>query len=222
MTYKTNAGCVVTVQSTVIIGAGRQGRNVLEILLSNGEAAVSGFLDDTMEPGSNVHGVPVLGGLRKLEDSSFVRSHSWIIAIGNIPARAALFERLKKYDAQFVNAVHPLAWVSEHATVGSGVYVAAFARLYSDCQVGDCAIIEGGVSVGVDTKVGRGCLIGPGAHFLGGSSLGERSLLGAGAVICNDIAVGAECSIGANSVVARPLADGSRAFGAPAQAVASP
>jgi sugar O-acyltransferase (sialic acid O-acetyltransferase NeuD family) len=202
----------------IIIGGGRHGRNVLELLRYEPAAQrVAGFLDDVKALGTKIDGVPVLGGLNMLEAQGFVSSHRWHVAIGDPDASFKISTQLAERGARFVNAVHPASVVSASATIGQGIYLAAFVRIMPGSCVEDWGLFEAGSIIGTETFVGAGCRMGPGARLLGGAKLGSRTFAGAGSVICNDVNVGDDCRIGANAVVRFDVPNSSNAYGVPAE-----
>lgn len=205
----------------IVVGAGRQGRNVAEIFAGDqGVTPMAGFLDDTKVIGDIVDEAPVLGNIAKIDDAAFVATHRWHVAIGDCQARFDIAARLDAQGARFVSAFHSASVISGTAQIGRGLYVAAFARIMTGSMVGDWCLIESGTLLGTDTRSGAACLLGPGCRMLGGASLGNRTLAGAGAVILNDVGVGSDCLIGANAVVRHDVPDSSKVFGIPATAAA--
>jgi sugar O-acyltransferase (sialic acid O-acetyltransferase NeuD family) len=202
----------------VIVGAGRQGRNIAETL-ENAEATapVAGFLDDTKPAGSTILGVRVLAGFSAMHDKTFVHDHGWIVAIGDNLVRSELCRALADAGATFVSAVHPTAQLSRTAALGRGVFVGPLCSVGTGSTIGDWAVLEGHTRIGVDVRVAEGAFFGPGVILTGGSSVGARSFLGAGTTLCNDVSVGADCVVGANSLVTRDLPDGATACGTPAR-----
>ena len=203
-------------KSIVIVGAGRQGRNILEICRVS-DRAVAGFLDDTKAPNALINDVPVIGGLELLDDREFIGAQRWIVGIGDNSARARLSGKIRDNGGELVTVVHPSCSVAASAHVGEGVYINAFTKLLANCHVSDFCLIEGPSSIGCDTFVGAACLFGPGAQLLGGAQVGDHCLVGAGAIICEDRRVGSGCRIGAGSVVLNDIPDNTSAFGAPAK-----
>lgn len=204
----------------VIVGAGRQGRNVLDVFhLDLTQNPVAGFLDDTKEPDAKIDGFPVLGALERMQDSGFVSAYRWIIAIGACQPRYEIAKRLDAMGAEFASAVHPTVLISRSARLGRGIYMGGYSRALSNCQIGDWCIVEGFASIGADVEIGLGCLVGPGCQTTGGSKAGDRTLLGAGSVLANDISVGDDCTIGANAAVVRDIPNDSKAYGVPARII---
>jgi sugar O-acyltransferase (sialic acid O-acetyltransferase NeuD family) len=202
----------------VIVGAGRQGRNIAEILEgAEAPGPVAGFLDDTKAIGEKIFGHPVLNGFAALRDPRFVLDHAWIVAIGDNWIRRDLYRALADADAAIVSAVHRTAAISRGAILGRGLFIGPLSSVGAETKIGDWSVLEAHVRVGVDVRIGEAAFLGPGAITTGGSSVGANSFLGAGTIVNNNTSVGADCIIGANSVVTRDLPDGTSAYGAPAR-----
>jgi len=201
----------------IIVGAGRQGRNILEICRVTARA-VAGFLDDTKDAGFLVNEVPVIGGLRMLDEKVTLRDYTWIVGIGHNEARMSISKQIRDTGGELVSIIHPSCSVAGTARLGTGVYANAFTKFLPNCRVSDFALIEGPSSIGCDTFVGESCLFGPGVQLLGGAQVGDRSLIGAGTIVCEDRTVGIACRIGAGSIVLHDVPDNTFAFGAPAKA----
>jgi sugar O-acyltransferase (sialic acid O-acetyltransferase NeuD family) len=204
----------------VIVGAGRQGRNVADILAAEAtRPPVAGYLDDTKDAGTIVERHAVLGPFAWMDDPGFVARHAWMVALGDNLARQDISRRLAARGADFINAIHPTAVVSEFASLGRGVFVNTFSRVGGGARLGDWSLIEGLTWVGVDVEFEEAARCGPGCVIAGPSVIGARTFLGAGAVVSNNIRVGSDCIVGANAAVVRDLADGVRAYGVPARPV---
>jgi UDP-perosamine 4-acetyltransferase len=207
-------------KQVVIVGAGRQGRNVAEILAASpATLPIAGFLDDGKPFGEVVVGWPVLGGLDRMDEPGFIDHHAWFVAIGANELRARIGGRLKDAGATIVNAIHANTDVSPYAEIGVGVYVAPFGRIGSGSRVGDWALVEMGSLVGCDARVGRAASLGPSSILTGGASVGDLTAVGAGSVVVNDVHVGSGCVLAAGSVVVDEVPDGTRVQGVPARAV---
>lgn len=205
----------------VIVGAGRQGRNVTEILAEQKTPHdIAGFLDDTKQIRETIVGVPVLGGFDLLEDRSFVSEHRWFVALGDNRVRRRIGLGLLEFGGELVNAIHPQTSISSFARIGRGVYIAPYSRVGSNSDIQDFALIEASAHIGCDIVLGHSAFVGPGGVLTGGSAVGVLSFVGANAVISNNISVGDACIIGANAVVVRDIPSHTRAQGVPARRVA--
>jgi len=202
----------------VIVGAGRQGRNIAEILeQTETSALLTGFLDDTKPAGSTILGYPVIAGFARMREPAFVRDHSWIVSLGDNLSRSELCHSLADAGADFVNAIHPSVQISRSAIIGRGVFIGAFSIVLTGGVIGDWVAIDVHTVVGSDLRIGEAAFIGPGSTLTGGSSVGARAFLGAGTTVSNNVVIGADCVVGANSLVLRDVPDGASASGIPAQ-----
>lgn len=202
------------------MGAGRHGRNVLEILrFHSDQHPVAGFIDDTRTIGEMVLGCPVLGGFDQMADGAFVARHAWFVALGDNAIRQQIGRRLQCAGATVINATHPTADISRYCEIGSGVYVSSFVRIASCSRVEDWALLEAYSLVGCDAFVGDAASLGSTCVLTGGSAIGALSMLGAGTVVSNNVRVGSACVVGANAAVVRDIPDGVRAQGVPARVV---
>jgi sugar O-acyltransferase (sialic acid O-acetyltransferase NeuD family) len=200
----------------VIVGAGRQGRNVADVLEAQTKK-IAGYLDDTKPKGVLVFDYPVLDGLSAIEDRAFVLDYAWIVAIGDNYVRDNLYRKLDGLGATFVNAIHPSAQISRGANLGRGLFIAACTVAHTGSIIGDWALVGGHAFFGVDARVSEAAFIGNGVILSAGASVGARSFLGSGAILSNDASVGADCVVGAGSLVMKELADGTTAYGIPAR-----
>lgn len=203
----------------VIVGAGGFGREVLQyahdaMRLQPGYT-VKGFLDDDPSDLAALGlDLPVLGGTHHYD---FEPSDRALIAVGEPSLRLAMAARLEDSGARFVTLVHPLAYVSEAATLGAGCIVAPFASVGAHAQLGDHSVLTFYASVGHDARIGRGCGFSPHAVANGGAVLGDGVFLGAYAVVNPTRTVGSGSKVAAGAVVYHPVPSDVLAVGNPAR-----
>lgn len=203
----------------VLIGAGGFGREVRQYARDAARAQpgyfVKGFLDD-VPPDLEALGVPepVLGDT---DSYAFEENDRALIAIGDPAVRLELAERLERRGVKFVTLVHPLAYVSESATLGTGCIVAPFASIGAHAQMGDHSVLTFYASIGHDARVGRCCGFSPHAVTNGASRLGDGVFLGAYAVVNPRQSVGAGSKVAAGAVVYHAIPSGVLAVGNPAK-----
>lgn len=213
-------------KSLIILGAAGNAYDVVDIV----EASVStekswkivGFLDDDRPIGGEHIGFPILGALRQAPE---FKDHFFLSAIHN----ERLYFRAAEIIAdtglaldRFATLVHPGAYVSSHARLGPGVYVAFGAS------------VAGGVTIGSHSSVGPGCIIGhgtvidnhvvlaPGCIISGGVHVEESTYVGTGAFIRQNLRVGAGSLIGMGAVVTRNVERGTTVIGNPARPLMRP
>ena len=199
----------------IILGAGRQGRNILDVCFDL-EIPVAGFLDDTKQVGSDVNGVRVLGELDKWRDLDSESGYQYIVGIGWNKARREISARIESAGGSLATVIHPSCQISRFASIGAGVFVNAFSRIMANAEVHRYCLIEGHSTLGADTVVGEGVGVGPGVTLTGGAQVGAGTFLGSGAVILGGARVGTESVIAANATVIRDIPDRVLAAGTPA------
>jgi sugar O-acyltransferase (sialic acid O-acetyltransferase NeuD family) len=196
----------VVKQELVIVGAGGHGRVCLDIALLTG-MQVRGFIDGGRPAGEDVHGVPILGGDKLVEDAEFRRNAVFFIGIGNQKIRPRLIAGLEKHDASFTTLIHPSAVVSPRSEIGEGTLVNAGVVVNTDSVVGRHCVLNTSCSVDHDCVVGDGAQVCPGATLAGGVTCGAGSYIGSGAVVLPYFKIGAGAVVGAGSSITEDVAD---------------
>jgi sugar O-acyltransferase (sialic acid O-acetyltransferase NeuD family) len=205
----------------LILGAGAQGRAILDILRSAGRYKRIGFIDDDEHlRGIQVNGVPVLGDLAyALREAN--GSVGMIIALGNPVVRLKLAEKVRSHSIALLNAVHPSAVVMPSAIVGEGNMIAANAVIGSNARIGHNTIINTAAVVEHDCVLDHGVSVSAGVQVCGRVTMGSKAFAGTGAIILPRISVGAEAVIAAGSVVTHDVPEKVLVRGAPARVVES-
>ncbi len=202
----------------LIVGAGAQGRVILDILRAQGRHDSFAFVDDNPELRSRlVNGAPIECGLA--EALAAARDCEMIVALGNPDRRIELARRIRDAGVPLLNAIHPSAVVTASAILGRGIVVGATAVINSNAQVADNVVVNTGAVVEHDCWVAEGAAVGPGAHLGGRVVLGRCAFVGTGAILNSRVAVGERSIIGAGAVVIRSLPDRVLALGVPARVV---
>lgn len=196
----------------VIIGAGEQGRVILEYLGNFPKYRVIGFLDDNQR--GNICGLPILGGIKK---AKFNGDYSYIAALGDNHLRAEIIEKLKKEQIELISIIHPTAIVSKTAGIGKGVIIGVGAVICNNVKIGDGVIVDTGSIIEHDSILEDYANISPGSVLVSGNHIGEYTWIGAHATVNEDVKIGKNCIIGACSLVSKEVADNSLAFGVPAE-----
>jgi len=151
----------------------------------------------------------------ELAPNTMVYGHSWHVAIGNNKARLGLIQRYYSALPQLVSVIHPLAAVSNLATIGQGCFIAAKAIIAVDTVVGQGCIINHGAVVDHDCQLDACVHIAPNATLGGNVSIGHASLIGAGAVILPGVKVGENVTVGAGTVVTADVPNNQTIVGVP-------
>jgi FlaA1/EpsC-like NDP-sugar epimerase len=109
----------------LIIGAGGHGRSVAEDAELSGAFEVVGFLDDALPVGKALLNGPVLGaisGLSSLDHLDRYRAEceQAIVAVGGNAVREKITQQLVDAGFDIATVIHPRAFMSPSAVVGSG------------------------------------------------------------------------------------------------------
>ncbi|WP_317447104.1 NeuD/PglB/VioB family sugar acetyltransferase [Streptomyces collinus] len=193
----------------LIIGAGGFARETAQAVRDAGVTKLLGHVDDnTALHGTEVDGVPVLGGCDLVHDLPGARV---VICVGNprdYAARARLVRRLGLPADRYATVLHPTAAVSSSSEVGPGSVLLAHCVLTAAVRVGahvavmphavlthddvveDCATLAAGVRLGGGARLGRGAYVGSGALVREGTTVGAWSLVGMGSTVLGDIPPG--------------------------------
>lgn len=203
----------------VIIGAGGHGREVAEILRTQAETDLIGFVDDNREiSGKEFDGVRVLGDWSWFEGVDRAEI-AVVFAVGSPESCRRLTQRAESLGLGIASAVSPLAHVSQFAKVGLGVTVFPRAVINTGAGIESYVILNVAVTVSHDTKIGRYSNINPGAHLAGNVTVGEGCYIGMGANVIQGRTIGAWSVIGAGAVVTRDVPACVVAAGVPAKIV---
>lgn len=205
----------------LILGAGGHAKVVAETAIASAHFSEVAFLDDRCngpDPLPSVLGFPVLGPLAlALEPAQREQFAAASVAFGNAIARLNWIEKLDAAGYALPVLIHPSAWVSPSAQLGSGSVVFAQAALQALASIGAGSILNTGCSVDHDAQLAGGVHICPGARLAGEVQVGSRSWIGIGASVIQQVRIGADVTVGAGAAVVRDLPDGVTAVGVPAR-----
>jgi sugar O-acyltransferase (sialic acid O-acetyltransferase NeuD family) len=205
--------------NVVILGAGGQGKVVLEILRAQKQYTPVGFLDaDPSLTGTNVHDLPVLGPVNAMLPQLGKRKvRGAIVAIGDNRTRLSYADLLREHGLELISAIHPSAVVSPTARLGVNTVLCAGAVVCTDARIGDSVIINTAAVVDHECEIGDGAHIAPGALLAGRVRIGRGAFVGLGAKILPCLSVGEHAMIGAGAVAIRDVAAGATVVGVPAR-----
>lgn len=186
-----------------IYGTGGSGREVFE--LSSSLNAMSNrwekllFLDDFTED-TELYGAPILS-FERMRSLYIPGQIEVIIAVGEPGSRELLYSKVVNDGYDLATIIHPDAFVSPSAKLGSGVFVKMQSIISADAIVEDNVFIQANVIVGHDVRVGKHTQISAYSHIAGHASLGERNYLGVRASIREECSVGDDVVIAMGAVV---------------------
>lgn len=179
---------------------------------------IVGFLDDDLDAPLGRAPSPVLY-VGKIAELARVADRPWILAVGHIPFRGQLIDRLAQMEIALAarTVVHPTAIVSPSARIGRGVFIGPGAIVNARALIMDHAIINTGAIVEHECTVGFNTHIAPGAVLAGRVRVGAHTLIGVGSRILPNLSIGDRAIVGAGSVVTKSVVDEQTVVGVPAK-----
>jgi sugar O-acyltransferase (sialic acid O-acetyltransferase NeuD family) len=185
----------------LIIGAGGHGASLAEAAELSGAFDVVGFLDDALPVGETVLNSTVLGSISGLSNGDsleryLVACDQAIVAVGNNSVREMLARQLADAGFSMATIIHPRAFVSPSAVVGSGSSVMAGAIVGTAARLGLGSIVNCGAVVDHHARVEDYGHLGVNACMAGGSLLGRGTWMQAGAALGYGVEIPAGISLG--------------------------
>ena len=206
----TPAAHKIDPKAVVIYGGGGHCKSLIELIEAEAKYRVTGILDDHLEPGSKVLGVPVLGSgdfLTRLKAQGVGMCINAVGGIGDIVPRLRIYQKIKAAGLNVPSVVHPRAYVEKSAQMMGGEQVFFNAYIGSDVSVGFGCIVNTGAILSHDCVLGDYVNISPGSILAGAVTVGERSLIGMGVTINLGVKIGSGVRIGNSAVIKSDVPD---------------
>jgi sugar O-acyltransferase (sialic acid O-acetyltransferase NeuD family) len=191
-------------EDVLVYGGGGHGKAVIDLLRSVGKFCPVAVLDDGIPAGTDILGVPVMGGVGALGEQ-YARGLRLAVnaigGIGRVDVRLQVFSLLQEAGFQFPTLVHPSAVLEPSSTLEDGVQVLALTYISSACRIGFGSVINAGVVVSHDCSIGRVVNLSPGALLAGGVTIEDYAQVGMGATINLNLTVGSRARVGNGATV---------------------
>ncbi len=212
---------------TIILGCGSQARYVIEALierhqLDNNSAKPEIILIDIETDkmvGESVNGFKVLFNMEKLIREQQLLDNHFVIAHGKNKLKEKLVNQLRKYNIEYSAVIHPRAYISQYATIGSGSIINSGAMISPDAEIKSHCIIHSGSVIEHDCVIDDYTNIAPGVILAGRVHVGKRSYLYSGATVIPGVNIGNDVIVGAGAVVLNDIPDGKTVMGVPAKEI---
>lgn len=201
----------------IIIGQGGHSKVIQDIVLSNENMKVFGFLDDKFKTFSYENGMYIGPVKSALELVKNVEDIKFVIGIGQNRIREKIVEALALEEKHYVSLVHSTACISPRAQIGHGTVIMAHAVINADVKIGNHAIINTGAIIEHDCIVADFAHISPNATLTGTVRIGQGAHIGAGATIIPTVKIGEWSVIGAGATVINHIPAHCTAVGIPAK-----
>lgn len=201
----------------VIVGEGGHSKVITDLITSQTEAQIVGYLDDKYQE-TIIRDKQFFGPLstiEKLREAFY--DIKYIVAIGNNRRRKHLVQMLNLPIDYYATLQHKSAIVSPSSTIGYGTVIMANTVINADSQIGNHTIINTGSIVEHDNQVADFVHISPQAALTGSVILEEGVHIGAGATVIPNVRIGEWSIIGAGATVINHIPAYSTAVGTPAK-----
>jgi len=199
----------------VVIGAGGHAHACIDVIEQLDQYTISGLVGLPEEMYTQHLGYSVIATDTDLEKLAEEYQFAFI-AIGQIlspKSRIHFYQYMKKLGFKFPSIISPSAYVSRHASVGSGTIIMHEAIINAGAKVGLNCIINTRSLVEHDTVVENNCHISTGAILNGDVKIGEGSFIGSGSIVKEGITIGYNSLIGMGLTVRHNQANHSRFIG---------
>lgn len=197
----------------IIFGGGGHGRSVIDLVRAMGTYRLAGVIDDQLPRGSDVLGVPVLGGARDLKavySQGIQFAANAVGGIGNVALRLKIFDLLENAGFAFPALIHPSAVIERSAVIEGGVQILPQAYVGSAARIGFGTVLNAGAIVSHDCVVGRVVNLSPGATLAGNVRVENHAQIGMRATVNMQITVGAGALLGNGCTVKADVPPGTR------------
>lgn len=194
-------------KNIILVGGGGHCSSCIDVIEQEGLFKIAGIVDMPDKLNTTLLSYPIIGSdidLPKLTENY----QYFLITLGQIKSpqrRITLFEKLLQLGAQLPTIISPHAYISPHATVGTGTIVMHNALINARVKVGTNCIINSCSLIEHDATVGDHCHISTGAIINGGTKIEERTFIGSNAVTREMIVIGANSIVAGGSQVMKDL-----------------
>ena len=158
-------------EKLLIYGASGLGREILDMLndifSNNDKYEICGFLDDGIRQGTIIDGLPVVGGLSYLENTTVY--YSIVFAVADTKIKEYLYNKIKKMGDRFSFPIiiHPSSSVSERAMLGEGTVISRYCWVTADTELGKSVFLNTRCDIGHDSVIGDFCSLMPSVNVSG-------------------------------------------------------
>lgn len=169
----------------LLVGAGGFGRMVAEQATLQYDCA---FVDDGQPVGTDVCGIPVVGGIADLQELR--KEYALlVVGIGNNNFRTQVYEKAAALGYTFPNIFAASAYISPFAEIGKGCVILQNACIQNGAVMGNGVLLNAGAEVHCDATVEDYALIYTNSVIRTGAKVGCCARIGSNVTICNNATV---------------------------------
>ncbi len=205
----------------IILGAGALSKLVLdtirEINKVHNKYDIIGLLDDSDEfVGKQVLGYDVIGKITDVE--KYVDEETvFVCSVASTKDKKRIVSIADEAGMQSVNLIHPTAFVSDFAVMGTGNVIGAGAVVAAEVNLKNHTFINFNCTVGHDVICEDYVSVMPGVNLAGFVQLKEGAYIGMDATVLQNNVVGKYSTVGANSLVTKNVEANTTVVGTPAR-----
>lgn len=208
----------------VIFGSSDHAKVIVDILESNPDFELVGFIDKLKSVGEEVLGYRIIGDEQSLPNLMVEHDfHQGVVGIGDNFIRSKVVSLLSKLAPtfQFVNCIHKSANISKHCHIGTGNVVMPGVTINADSIIYDHCILNTNSSIDHDCEMNDFSSLAPNSVVGGNCHIGKFSHVGIGASVFHGINIGSNCIIGGGSLVNKNTNSDAIYYGFPARFVSN-
>jgi len=204
----------------IVVGAGGHSKELLDVLIVNGETNLYFYDDISKSLLACVYGTfPII---KSEQDAGlcFEKDSRYVLGIGGTKVRMQLAEKMNRLGGNLTSVISNKASVSKYdVTLGDGVNIMQQVIIQPSVRVGQGTLINANTMIHHDSYIGRYCEIGPAVVVTGNCTIGDFSFIGAGAILKPGIKIGSAVIVGAGAVVIHDIPDNTTVVGIPAKSL---
>ena len=202
-----------------IYGAGGLGKEVTSLIRRLNRIkprwAIQGFLDDSVQAGTMISGLPVLGTLHYLTPQSDLAAV--VLAISDPKAKRRGYDYLSSLgNISFPTLVDPLAYIEESVILGEGCILMQMSSVSVDSRLGAGCFVNYGTQIAHDCTIGNFVSIMPSVNISGNVTVADEAFIGVQASIRYGLSIGKSSIVGMCSMVLCDVPDHTAVIGQPA------
>jgi sugar O-acyltransferase (sialic acid O-acetyltransferase NeuD family) len=187
----------------ILIGGGGHCKSVIDVIEQEGQFDIAGIVDKPELLGSNILEYSVVGNDSDLGDLAKKYQYA-LVTVGQIKSpslRIKLFNLAREAGFTLPSIISPNAYVSQHASIGSGTVVMHQALINANTTIGDNCIVNSKALVEHDCRISEHCHISTNATINGGVVVESKCFIGSGTITKELITIKKGSFIKAGSLV---------------------
>lgn len=191
-----------------IIGAGEFGVTVSQHLIALNKFDNIYFIDDT-KIGESVNGIPVICGISDINKFYNDKINILILCIGynHLDFRFKLFNDLKENGYSFFTFIHESVVLGEDVNIEEGAIIFPGAIIDNGVTIGVNSLINSGAIIAHDSHIEGHTFVAPGVNIAGFVKIGKRCFIGIGTTIIDHLNITDDVVLAANTLVLKDITE---------------